>query len=207
MSAARIPVDAGVVIYRHGRTWWIDIHQEGGRRVRRNLRTASRESALRIAREIAAGVVSRLWNVAAAQKLTVASALKNYRESVAWANLADETRKNTLRALGIFSRWLARRRVGAQRCIHDIAVTGRHGFSIEQLAVEIAGPGQTDRNNEWQATAFNINDPDNLGVADITYWVVEGNVGAVEKFTRKGGASIQARRIGSAPAGGKKPGD
>jgi len=88
-----------------------------------------------------------------------------------------------------------------QRCTHAIAVTGKHGFSIEQLDVEIAGPGQTDKNNEWQATAYNINDPDNLGIADINYWVVEGNVGAVEKFTRKGGASIQARRTGSAPAG------
>ena len=41
------------------------------------------------------------------------------------------------------------------------------------------------------------------GIADINYWVVEGNVGAVEKFTRNGGASIQARRIGSGPVGNK----
>jgi len=94
-------------------------------------------------------------------------------------------------------------RVGAQRCTCAIAVTGKHGFSIEQLDIEIAGPGQTDSNNKWQATAHNINDPDNLGAADINYWVVEGNVGAVEKFTRNGGASIQARRIGSAPAATK----
>ena len=94
-------------------------------------------------------------------------------------------------------------RVGAQRCTHALAVTGKHGFSIEQLDMEIAGPGQTDSHNEWQATAYNIYDPDNLGVADINYWVVEGNVGAVEKFTRKGGASIRARRIGSAPVGNK----
>jgi len=89
-------------------------------------------------------------------------------------------------------------RVCAQRCSHDIAVTGRHGFSINQLDIEIAGPGQTDRNNKWQATAVNINDPYNLGIADIGYWVVEGNVGAVEKFTRNGGEGIRARRIGSA---------
>ena len=89
-------------------------------------------------------------------------------------------------------------RVCAQRCSHDIAVTGRHGFSINQLDIEIAGPGQTDRNNKWQATAGNINDPYNLGIADIGYWVVEGNVGAVEKFTRNGGEGIRARRIGSA---------
>ena len=94
-------------------------------------------------------------------------------------------------------------RVCAQRCTHAIAVTGKHGFSIEQLDIEIAGPGQTDSNNKWQATAYDINDPDNLGIADINYWVVEGNVGAVEKFTRNGGASIRARRIGSVPVGNK----
>lgn len=90
-------------------------------------------------------------------------------------------------------------RVGAQRCTHAIAVTGRHGFSIEQLDMEIAGKGQTDSNNAWQATAHNINDPGNLGTGDINGWVVEGGVGAVEKITRNGGANIRARRIGSAP--------
>ena len=98
-------------------------------------------------------------------------------------------------------------RVGAQRCTYAIAVTGKHGFSIDQLDMEIAGKGQTDSNNEWQATAYNINDPDSLGIADINYWVVEGNVGATEKFTCNGGASIQARRIGSAPAGNKRTGE
>ena len=49
------------------------------------------------------------------------------------------------------------------------------------------------------------NDPNNLGVADINYWVVEVSEGAVEKVIRNGGASIQARRIGSAPARTKKP--
>lgn len=90
-------------------------------------------------------------------------------------------------------------RVCAQRCTHAITVTGRHGFSIEQLNIEIAGRGQTDDNNKWQATAYDINDPGNLGSGDINYWVVEGNVGAIEKFTRNGGTGIRARRIGSAP--------
>jgi len=98
-------------------------------------------------------------------------------------------------------------RVGAQRCTRAIAVTGKHGFSIEQLDMEIAGKDQTDSHNQWQSTDYNIYDPDNLGVADVNYWVVEGNVGAVEKFTRKGGASIRARRIGSAPSGNGKTGE
>ena len=94
-------------------------------------------------------------------------------------------------------------RVGTYRNTHHITVSGRHGFSIEQMNTEQPGPGQTDARNAWQALVSDINDPGNLGIADINYWVVEGNVGAVEKFTRNGGASIQARRIGSAPAGNK----
>jgi len=76
-------------------------------------------------------------------------------------------------------------------------VTGQHGFSIEQLDIEIAGKKQTNRTNEWQATKYDISDPQNLGVADINYWVVEGDVGSTEKFTVNGGATIRARRIGS----------
>jgi hypothetical protein len=87
-------------------------------------------------------------------------------------------------------------RVGAQRCTRSVTVTGQHGFCIEQLDMEVAGKGQTDKNNEWQATDFNIYDPGNLGTGDINYWVVEGDVGAVETFTRNGGAHIRARRIG-----------
>ena len=90
-------------------------------------------------------------------------------------------------------------RVGAQRCTRSVTVSGKHGFSIEQLDMEIAGTNQTDENNKWQATEFNIYDPKNLGTADINYWVVEGNVGAVEKFTRNGGEHVRARRIGSLP--------
>jgi len=94
-------------------------------------------------------------------------------------------------------------RVGTYRNTHHITVSGRHGFSIEQMNTEQPGPGQTDTNNAWQALVSDINDPENSGIGDINYWVVEGNVGAVEKFTRNGGASIRARRIGSAPAGSK----
>jgi hypothetical protein len=72
------------------------------------------------------------------------------------------------------------------------------------MNTEQPGPGQTDAQNAWQALVSDINDPGNLGIADINYWVVEGNVGAVEKFTRNGGASIQARRIGTAPGGNEK---
>ncbi|MEI6536672.1 MAG: hypothetical protein WCN98_15105, partial [Verrucomicrobiaceae bacterium] len=96
-------------------------------------------------------------------------------------------------------------RVCAQRCTRSVSVTGKHGFCIEQLDIEIAGPGQTDEHNKWQANDFTMYDPKNLGYGDIDYWVVEGNVGAVEKFTRNGAENIRNRRIGSSPTGDKKP--
>ena len=91
-------------------------------------------------------------------------------------------------------------RVGAQRCTRSVTVTGKHGFCIEQLDMEIAGHGQTNKDNKWQATDFNIYDPKNLGFGDINYWVVLGGKGAVDQFIKSGGESIQARRIGTPPA-------
>ena len=49
-----------------------------------------------------------------------------------------------------------------------------------------------------------LNDPGNLGVADINYGVVIGGVGAQDVFTKNGGAQIRARRIGAPPAGDAK---
>lgn len=88
-------------------------------------------------------------------------------------------------------------RVSSCRNVNSVSVGGAHGFSIEQLNIEQPGPAQTDPQNQWQATASDVNDPDNLGVADINYWVVIGNVGARDVFLKKGGASIQCRRIGA----------
>jgi hypothetical protein len=90
-------------------------------------------------------------------------------------------------------------RVSSMRCTNHITVTGKHGFTIEQLNIENAGPGQTDANNEWQKLSHDLNDPQNLGIGEITYWVVRGGVGAVEDFSINGGAKIRARRIGEEP--------
>ncbi|MHC4884326.1 MAG: hypothetical protein ACYTGH_04495 [Planctomycetota bacterium] len=90
-------------------------------------------------------------------------------------------------------------RVGTYRNTHQVTVSGRHGFSIEQLNTEMPGAGQTDANNAWQTLVSDVNDPDNLGVGEITYWVVLGGVGAVDPFVKNGGANIRTRRIGSAP--------
>ena len=61
------------------------------------------------------------------------------------------------------------------------------------------GPTQTHPANAWQKTQSSINDPKNVGFGDVTYWVVEGDVGPVATFVKVGGANIQARRVG-APA-------
>ena len=79
-------------------------------------------------------------------------------------------------------------------------MTGSHGFSVQQLDVEHAGPGQETPENVWQKTIADVNDPKNLGHGDITYWVVEGNVGPVATFNKTGGKNIQTRRIGSPPS-------
>lgn len=87
-------------------------------------------------------------------------------------------------------------RVGAYRNAHHVTVSGRHGFSIAQMNTEQPGKGQTNAGNAWQTLISDVNDPGNLGVADITYWVVEGGKGAVKTFSKNGGASVRARRIG-----------
>ena len=89
-------------------------------------------------------------------------------------------------------------RIWRQRCTHMVTVTGEHGFSIEQLDIEHAGPGQTDSANAWQATVSDVNDPGNRGVGDVNYWVVLGNVGVSRVFTRNGGTfdPVPADRIG-----------
>ena len=92
-------------------------------------------------------------------------------------------------------------RVGTYRNTHQVTVSGRHGFSIDQMNTEMPGAGQTNAGNAWQNLVSDINDSKNLGIGDINYWVVEGNVGAVDKFIKKGGASIRTRRIGTPPAG------
>jgi hypothetical protein len=92
-------------------------------------------------------------------------------------------------------------RVGTYRNTHHVTVSGKHGFSIEQLNTEMPGRGQTNAGNAWQTLVNDINDPKNLGIGDINYWVVLGGKGAVDQFIKNGGASIRTRRIGSALAG------
>jgi hypothetical protein len=74
------------------------------------------------------------------------------------------------------------------------------------MNTEMPGVGQTDAGNAWQTLISDLNDPKNLGIGDINYWVVLGGKGAVDKFVKNGGTSIRARRIGSAFAGNESTG-
>ncbi|MCL1857029.1 MAG: hypothetical protein FWF84_05255, partial [Kiritimatiellaeota bacterium] len=87
-------------------------------------------------------------------------------------------------------------RVGAYRNTHNVTVEGAHAFSIAQLNTERPGPGQWSDRTAWQCAVTDVNDPDNRGLGDITYWVVVGAIGAQDIFTVKGGAGIRVRRIG-----------
>jgi hypothetical protein len=75
-------------------------------------------------------------------------------------------------------------RVCAQRNTHAVTVSGAHGFTIEQLNIEKTGAGQTDANNAWQTTVYDLNDPNNRGIGNIDNWVVLGGTGASDDFAR-----------------------
>jgi len=84
-----------------------------------------------------------------------------------------------------------------QRNANQISVFGNHVFEIAQLNMEYAGNGQTTSANEWQSTHYEVNDPDNLGIANITYANVKGNLGTVNTMRINGGKGIMIKKIGS----------
>jgi len=108
----RITVDRGISLWLHHGSWWLDVCQEG-KRTRRNLGTKDKHRALTLAREIAADILARRWNIAAASALTIETALAKYRASLEYAELASGTKENTDRALDRFRSWLFDRRLVA----------------------------------------------------------------------------------------------
>jgi hypothetical protein len=49
-------------------------------------------------------------------------------------------------------------RVGTYRNTHQVTVSGRHGFSIDQLNTEMPGRGQTNAGNAWQTLVSDMNE-------------------------------------------------
>ncbi|WP_294276607.1 hypothetical protein [uncultured Chryseobacterium sp.] len=84
-----------------------------------------------------------------------------------------------------------------QRNTNQVSVFGNHVFEIAQLNMEYAGNGQTNSVNAWQSTQYEINDSDNLGIGNISYANVKGNLGKVNTMRINGASGILIKRIGS----------
>jgi len=94
-------------------------------------------------------------------------------------------------------------RIGGYRNKYNLKVSGLSYFTIAQYNIEHADSAtQTNANNLWQVTWADVLDPSNLGVGEITWNVVHGNVGNDHIFTKVGGTGIQTKEIGTAAGGG-----
>lgn len=88
-------------------------------------------------------------------------------------------------------------RVCLQRNTNQVVVEDTHVFEIAQLNMEYAGSGQTDANNVWQSTAFELSDPGNKGIGNIRYANVKGGLGPVSTFRFNGGANVIVKKVGN----------
>lgn len=89
------------------------------------------------------------------------------------------------------------KRVCSQRNTTHVKVIGSCNFIIEELNMEYAGAGQTDSNNAWQNTVYELDDATNLGVGEIKYHNVKGALGKVNTFRFNGGSNVIVKRIGN----------
>jgi len=88
-------------------------------------------------------------------------------------------------------------RCNFQRNTVQVNVVEEHIFNITQLNMEYAGVNQTTPENAWQATQWELYDPNNAGVANIHYANVKGALGAVTTFRMNGGSNIVVKRFGN----------
>lgn len=83
------------------------------------------------------------------------------------------------------------------------ATTAPAAFSIRQLNLEHPGDDQLTPETAWQSCdgvqGFDLRDEANLGIGEITWWTVRGNVGSVAQFYKSAGCkNIVTRRLGAA---------
>jgi hypothetical protein len=76
-------------------------------------------------------------------------------------------------------------------CQNGINVVGAHSFRIVLYDTEHEG------DTNWMTRVYDVNDPSNLALADITWWVVKENVGWDTTWTVNGASGIKTRRIGT----------
>lgn len=92
-------------------------------------------------------------------------------------------------------------RLTVQRSQVGIYVSGANRFTVSNFNIEHAGEDQTNSNNEWQLTDYDIVDPSHLGVGELRYAVTLGNSGPDNaSFSRNGGNNIIAIPIGQGAA-------
>lgn len=70
--------------------------------------------------------------------------------------------------------------------LENATLLAGRAFSAQSIFKQ-PGEGQTNAENDWQTLVSDINDPQNLCVGDINYWVVLGGKGAVDQFVKIGG--------------------
>ena len=103
-----IPVDRGVTLRWHHGSWWLDV-TGGGRRTRKNLKTADKHRALLVARQLADDIVRRRWDIAGSATYTVEQALKDY--CPARGGLNESTKRSIANILGRFAAWCSDRKL------------------------------------------------------------------------------------------------
>lgn len=108
----RIPVDVGVVVYRRGQTWWMDLHAPGQHRRRFSLKTSDRTKALAIAREQARAVASGTWNVALSGT-ALEVVVRAFLDQRCASRHAESTRAMTATFFDRFLKWASRERLAA----------------------------------------------------------------------------------------------
>lgn len=80
-------------------------------------------------------------------------------------------------------------RACVQRNTIGLDVRGSHRLSFGQYNIEHAAPSQTDANNAWQLTQWDVNDPNNSLSGSAQYSVVLGNVGYDNNDWKKNGGT------------------
>jgi hypothetical protein len=74
-------------------------------------------------------------------------------------------------------------------CQNGINVTNSNYFVIQHHDIEVAHTG-------WQTRVYDVNDPSNYGIGNITWWQVLGGTGVINSYVVNGGTGIKTKRIG-----------
>lgn len=84
-----------------------------------------------------------------------------------------------------------------ERNTNNIYVAGVHRFNVSQLNIEHADSAtQTDENNKWQVTQYDLKDTANLGIGEIVWASTKGGSGPQSIFKKISAEKIITNEIG-----------